>query len=124
MRYYHWDELESTIRQESPLRKQVAGDQLTITRTETARGAHLRWRCYPYETVIIIIEGAWQVEVNGRRVIIGTNQILHLPPHTEHDVRALEHTLALEISARPPSLLIERSEGQASLEDENYLWGV
>jgi quercetin dioxygenase-like cupin family protein len=124
MKYYHWDELESITLRENFLRKLVAGDQLTIARTETEKGAYLHRRCYPHETFIMIMDGAWQVDVGGRMVIIGANQILHLPPYTEHDVEALDHTLALEILAQPASPYFDRIEGRAHFEDENYLWGV
>lgn len=124
MKYYHWDELESITMRDNFLRKLVAGDQLTIARTETEKGAHLRQRCYPHETFIMIMNGAWQVDVGGRMVIIGANQILHLPPDTEHDVEALDDTLALEVSAQPPAPSADRLEGYGHLEDENYLWGV
>jgi len=123
MKSYDWDELESVTMKENFLRKLVAGDRLTIARTETEKGTQMRRRCYPHETFIMIIDGAWRVLVNGRIVIIGTNQILHLPPYTEHDVEALDHTLALEILAQPPSYF-DRMEGSAHMEDENYLWGV
>lgn len=124
MRYYHWDELESVTLQENFLRKRVAGERLTIARTETEKGSQ-RWRCcYPHEAFIVVLSGAWKVHVDGREVIVGANQILHLPPYMEHDVEALDHTLVLEILAQPDTSYFERREFDAAREDENYLWGV
>ncbi len=121
MKYYHWDDLESVAMKENSFRKLVSGDQLTIARTETEVGSQMRHRCYPHETFIMIMDGMWKIRVDGRTVIIGANQILHLPPNKEHDVEALDRTLALEIQAQPSSPHIESG---APTEDENYLWGV
>jgi quercetin dioxygenase-like cupin family protein len=121
MTQYHWDDLESFTMKENFLRKLVAGDQLTIARTEMETGSQMRPRCYPYESFIVILTGLCKVCVDGRTDVIGANQILHIPPYIEHEIEALEYTLALEIQAQSPALLFERS---ASLEDENYLWGV
>ncbi|MBI3948997.1 MAG: cupin domain-containing protein [Acidobacteria bacterium] len=124
MKYYHWDELESVRMEENFLRKLVAGDRLTIARTETAVGSQMRQRCYPHEIFIMVIDGAWKVQVDGRMVIIRANQILHIPPYMEHDVEALDDTLALEIQATSSSAYYRMMEGERHVEDENYLWGV
>jgi quercetin dioxygenase-like cupin family protein len=124
MKSYHWDELESVTMRENFLRKLVAGERLTIARTETEKGSYICGRCYPHEAFIIIIDGLWKVQVDGRMILLGANQLLHLPPFMEHDVEALDHTLTLEILAQPDPTHIGLMEFDLPIEDENYLWGV
>ncbi|MCS6804998.1 MAG: hypothetical protein RMM98_04750 [Acidobacteriota bacterium] len=121
MNQHYWNQTESFTMKENFFRKLVMGDQLTIARTEMDTGARLQPRCYPCESFIVILTGLCKVRVNGRADIIGANQILHVPAYAEHDIEALEHTLALEIQPRSPALPPERS---GLMEDENYLWGV
>ncbi|RMG44506.1 MAG: hypothetical protein D6723_19255 [Acidobacteria bacterium] len=124
MRYYHWDELESVALSGDSLRKFVAGEQVSIVRTETSKGTCMPDRCFPHEAFIVVLEGAWRVRVNGHDVVVGSNQLLHLPPYARHDVESLERTLALEILPEPNASSVALSEVEPIMEDENYLWGV
>ncbi len=124
MRYYHWDELESVALTRDFLRKFVAGERLSIVRTETNKGTCLPDRCFPHEAFIVVLEGAWRIRVNGHDVVIGSNQLLHLPPYMKHDVESLERTSVLEILPQPDASWVGMGEMEPIMEDENYLWGV
>ena len=124
MRYYKWDDLKPDTVSETFLRKFVAGERLTIARTETEKGSQIVSQRHPHETFIAVIDGAWKVSFGGRELIVGTNQILHLPPNTEHSIEALDWTVALEVFAEWGSTYFEKPDSPSIFEDENYLWGV
>ena len=124
MRYYDWDDLKADSASEAIRRKLVTGERLMIARTETKKGSRIASRQHPHETFIAVIDGAWKVSFGGRELIVGTNQILHLPPNTEHSIEALDWTVALEVFAERGSTYFEKPDSTSSIEDENYLWGV
>jgi len=124
MRYYKWDDLKPDTVSETFLRKFVAGERLTIARTETEKGSQIVSQRHPHETFIAVIDGAWKVSFGGQELIVGTNQVLHLPPNIEHSIEALDRTVALEVFADRSPTDLERPDAPPTIEDENYLWGV
>jgi quercetin dioxygenase-like cupin family protein len=124
LRYYSWDDLQADTETKNLLRKFVSGERLTIARTETEKGSRLTSRRHPHETFIAVIYGAWKVSFGGKELVIGPNQILHIPPNAEHRIESLDRTLALEVFSAGGWMPVPGLDAPPMAEDDDYLWGV
>src|SRR5258708_22161591 len=87
MGFYDWDRIKPEEITDLYLRKVVAGQSIAVARIEVKEGAVTLPHNHESEEVIIVLSGAWRIQLPDRDVTLSANQMLCIPaggwPSTE-----------------------------------------
>ena len=98
MGFYDWDKMKPEEISELYQRKVALGENIMVARVEVKAGATTQPHQHESEEVVIVLTGKWRfLLTNGEEVTLGPNQMLSIPPGTEHSSEALEDTVAIDI---------------------------
>jgi len=122
MCFYDLDRMEPEEITPAYLRKVAMGENITVARVEVNRGAITQPHRHANEEVIVVLKGTWCFRLPQGEVMVGSNQMLVIPPGVEHSSEALEDTLALDICVGARSDWV-RGEDQP-LHNDQFLWAV
>ena len=87
-------------------------ERALVTTFRLGKGEHHRIRQHHEARLICLLEGSWNVEINGQAMIVRQDEGLLIPSGHDHSAQALEDSCALEIIP------------ENNLDQEEYLWGV
>ncbi|HEY6307610.1 MAG TPA: cupin domain-containing protein [Candidatus Angelobacter sp.] len=94
---------------------------MSATMLELARGSVTQAQRHDAECIVIVLEGAWRLQLQGRIVTLGRNEMLRIPAHAEHWAEALADTTALKVFTESG----KQSQNAVQHDDpDQYLWGV
>ena len=98
MGFYDWDKMKPEEISELYHRKVALGENIMVARVEVKAGATTQSHQHESEEVVIVLTGKWRfLLANGEEVTLGPNQMLSIPPGTEHSSEVLEDTVAIDI---------------------------
>ncbi|HKY04035.1 MAG TPA: cupin domain-containing protein [Blastocatellia bacterium] len=97
MELHKWDEIAEE--QITPLltRRFVSGEKMTVARFFLKKGCVVAAHSHPNEQMSTILSGALKFVIDGREVIVGAGETLHIPANTPHSAEAMEDTDALDV---------------------------
>ena len=124
MRFYDWERMEPEEITPAYLRKVAMGENLAVARVEVNRGAITQPHRHANEEVIVVLKGRWCFRLPHGEVMVGSNQMLVIPPGVEHSSEALEDTLALDICAGARSDWITGEDQPLHNDPDQFLWAV
>lgn len=81
----------------------VSGAFVAVARVEWPVGAKRDEHNHPRENILIIVEGRMRMTSDGKEIIMGPGDVMHIPSFVPHGYEALEDTVTLE--AVSPSLV-------------------
>ena len=89
-------------------RQLVVGERMMVGRMIVEEGFDIPPHVHPNEQISIVVEGSVIFRVADvsssefREVLVSAGQVMELPPHVPHGVRALEHSVVFDLFS-PPS---------------------
>ena len=124
MGFYDWDRMKPEEVTDLYLRKVVAGKSIAVARIEVKEGAVTLPHNHESEEVIIVLSGAWRIQLPDRDVTLSANQMLCIPPGVEHSSQVLEDTVALDICAPTRPDWISGEDRPLHYDPDQSLWAV
>jgi quercetin dioxygenase-like cupin family protein len=97
MQLYDWEKLNPEQVTELYTRKVALGENISVAKLEVKKGAATRMHSHDNEEIIFLLKGVWQFYLPSGEVTLKANQMLTIPPGTEHGSRVLEDVVAVDI---------------------------
>lgn len=100
-----WSDLE--VDRPMPLleRRRMHGERMTVARIVLAKGFRIDPHAHDEEQITVVLSGKIRFLVgepgDQKEVIVGTDELLHLPPNVPHGAEALEQTTVLDLFSPP-----------------------
>lgn len=80
----------------------LTGESLQVIRSEMAPGTDFPIHQHHQEQIIIVLEGELEFTVGSQTQIVGSGQVIHVPPQTPHGGRVHSQERVLTIEAFHP----------------------
>jgi quercetin dioxygenase-like cupin family protein len=110
MQIITWDEMEKEVVSETFNRRFVYGEKVMLAQIELKKGCLVPLHRHENEQITYILEGALQLEIEGKTVLLRQGQALVIPSNVPHSAVALEDTLDLDIFAPPRQDWINKTD--------------
>lgn len=124
MRLFDWEQVKAEQVTELYSRKVALGENLSIARLEVKQGAATRMHSHENEEVVVVLKGVWQFFLPTGDVTLHANQMLSIPPGTEHGSRVLEDVVALDICSPARIDWLSGEDRILHHDPDQSLWGV
>ncbi len=124
MRLVDWEQVKAEQVTELYSRKVALGENLSIAKLEVKQGAATRMHSHENEEVVVVLKGVWQFFLPTGDVTLHANQMLSIPPGTEHGSRVLEDVIALDICSPARIDWLSGEDRILHHDPDQSLWGV
>lgn len=124
MRLFDWEQVKAEQVTELYSRKVALGENLSIAKLEVKQGAATRMHSHDNEEVVVVLKGVWQFFLPTGDVTLHANQMLSIPPGTEHGSRVLEDVVALDICSPARIDWLSGEDRILHHDPDQSLWGV
>lgn len=94
-----WQTMEVEKLSEKISRQMISGENATVARLLLARGAVVPRHSHINEQYSWIISGTLKFIFDDREVVVGTGEVLLIPPNVPHSAVALEDTVDVDFFA-------------------------
>jgi quercetin dioxygenase-like cupin family protein len=94
---YHWDRIEKEVMNPKFTRRVIHTDNMTIARLELAKGCEVPEHSHVNEQVSICEKGLMRFVISGQEYMVGSGEMIRIPPHVPHSVQVLEDTEAVDL---------------------------
>jgi len=92
-----WQTMETEKLSDTISRQMISGEHITLARIFLARGAIVPRHSHVNEQYSWVISGALRFVFDDREIVLGTGDVLVIPPHAPHSVVALEDSVDIDI---------------------------
>jgi quercetin dioxygenase-like cupin family protein len=99
--HYRWADIEPEQMNPLTTRQYVVGANTMLARLVLKKGAHVPLHQHMHEQISHVVEGKLDFLLDGRSITVSAGEILCIPPHVQHEVIALEDSVALDIFNPP-----------------------
>lgn len=96
---YRWDEIELERLSPGIGRKMINTDRMTVAQIFLDKGAVVPWHHHENEQVSYLLSGKLQFNFRNEQVIAEPGSVMFIVPNREHEVIALEDSLAMDLFA-------------------------
>jgi len=100
-----WSDLEADHPMPLLERRRVHGDRMTVARILLRKGFKIDPHAHDEEQIAVVLSGKIRFLVgepsDQREVVVGADELLHLPPNVPHGAEALEETIVLDLFSPP-----------------------
>lgn len=124
MSVYDWNVIVPAEVTDGYLRQVALGKSIAVARIEVNRGAVTQPHKHANEEAVMVLKGAWRFTLPTGDVVVGPNQMLLIPPDTEHSSEALEDTVALDICAPARFDWTSGEDRTLHCDPDQFLWAV
>jgi quercetin dioxygenase-like cupin family protein len=83
------------------LRRFVSGEKMTVARVSFTDGAAVAEHTHENEQYTLVLSGRMEFRVEGKPVVVGPGELLHLPSNVRHGATALEASVLLDVFSPP-----------------------
>ena len=107
---YRWEDIPMEPLTDLLSRKIITGDQAMIAQIFLKKGCIVPAHSHENEQVTYILKGALKFTVNGREILIGEGEVLHIPSNVVHGAVAMEDTLDLDVFTPPRQDWLDKTD--------------
>ena len=100
-RHHVWSKVELEALNPLLQRQMVTGTNVMLARILLKKGCIVPLHSHHNEQVSYVIEGALRFAIGGKNIIVRAGEVLTIPPHVPHLVKALRDTVTLDIFNPP-----------------------
>ncbi len=104
---YRWHEIEADHPMPLLERRRIHGDQMTVAHVTLRKGFKIDPHAHYEEQIALVITGKIRFLLgessNRKEVIVGADELVHLPSNVPHGAEALEDSLVMDLFS-PPAL--------------------
>jgi quercetin dioxygenase-like cupin family protein len=113
MNQYNWDRVRESKMpsvEGDVLRRFVEGEQMTVGRVSFTAGATTEPHRHHNEQFSIVLSGRMEFTVEGKSVIVGQGEVLHLEANELHGAKALEPSVVMDVFSPPRTDWVQPEE--------------
>ena len=99
--YFKWVDLPQTAMTPQIGRRIVSGEKFMVVELTLAKGAIVGTHSHPHEQMTHVVSGRLEFDVQGKKRVLGQDEVAHLPPNVPHGAVALEDSVTLEVFSPP-----------------------
>jgi quercetin dioxygenase-like cupin family protein len=118
MKHFKWDEIPVEQINDKFIRKLAWDGKVMISWMECKAGCYVPPHSHENEQLTFVISGRWRFEIGGRTLVVGPNEMLHIPSNEIHSATAVEDLVAYDIFTPPREDWIKGED--AYLRDVKY----
>lgn len=102
MKHFKWDEIPEERINEKFVRKLAWDGKVMIAWMECKEGCFVPAHSHENEQLTFVVKGAWRFTMgNGETIVVGPNEMLHIPSHEVHSAVALDDLVAYDVFTPP-----------------------
>jgi len=96
----------------NPLLKRhfIVGENIMLARVLLKKGCIVPEHSHHNEQITYILDGALKFWIDGKEIIVGTGEVLTIPPHMPHKAEALMDTVDLDVFNPPRADWIDKTD--------------
>jgi unsaturated pyranuronate lyase len=100
-RHHAWSKVELEILNPLLQRQLVTGTEVMLARILLKKGCVVPLHSHYNEQLSYVIKGALKFTIRGKHTIVRAGEVMTIPPHVPHLVKALGNTVSLDIFHPP-----------------------
>jgi quercetin dioxygenase-like cupin family protein len=97
VRFLRWDDVPQEQVSDTLSRRLVSGEREMVAQVTLKRGCVVPEHAHESEQITYVLKGALRFRVEGREIVVGENELLHIPSNVPHEAFALDETIELDI---------------------------
>jgi quercetin dioxygenase-like cupin family protein len=101
MQAYTWETVAVEQLTDNIKRRMIVGTNEMLVRWEFTKGAVAERHSHPHEQIVVMVHGRLRLIVGETEMIMGSDDIVVIPPNTPHEAQALEDTVVIDIFSPP-----------------------
>lgn len=101
MHIYKWDTVAVEQLTEKIKRRMIVGTKEMLVRWEFIKGATAARHSHPHEQIVVMVHGKLRLTVGDVETVMGSDDIVVIPPNIPHEAHALEDTVVIDIFSPP-----------------------
>ena len=101
MKTYRWDSVAAEQLTESIERRMIVGSKEMLVRWEFRKGAVAARHSHPHEQIVMMVKGKLRLVVGSTEIVMESDDIVVIPPHTPHEAHAIENTIVIDVFSPP-----------------------
>jgi quercetin dioxygenase-like cupin family protein len=109
-RHHAWAKVELETLNPLLQRQIVTGTDVMLARILLKKGCVVPLHSHYNEQLSYVIEGALKFTIRGKDTIVRAGEVLTIPPHVPHLVKALRNTVSLDIFHPPRMDWLNKSD--------------
>ena len=98
---YRFDDLAEEWLSDKVSRRLVTGDKIMLGYIVLKKGCVVPFHKHPNEQMTIVLKGALEFTIDGKRMLVKEGEVLAIPSNVEHKAEALEDTIDLDCFSPP-----------------------
>lgn len=88
----------------------IVGQNIMVARVLLKKGCIVPEHSHHNEQITYILDGALKFWVDGKEIVVGTGEVLTIPPHMPHKAEALVDTVDLDVFNPPREDWINKTD--------------
>jgi unsaturated pyranuronate lyase len=101
MKHFKWDDISPETVNEKFVRKLAWDGKIMISWMECKKGCYVPAHSHDNEQLTFVVSGCWRFEIDGKTIIVGANEMLHIPSNVVHAAEAIEDLVAYDVFTPP-----------------------
>jgi len=110
VRHYVWSKVELETLNPLLQRQMVTGTNVMLARITLKKGCVVPLHSHHNEQLSYVVEGALKFFIGGKALIVRAGEVLTIPPHVPHQVKALRDSVTLDIFHPPRADWINKTD--------------
>jgi quercetin dioxygenase-like cupin family protein len=92
-----WDDVPQEQVNEMLSRRLVSGEREMVAQITMKKGCFVPEHSHESEQITWVFKGALRFRIEGREIVVGENEVLHIPSNVPHEAFALDETFEVDI---------------------------
>ena len=101
MKHHVWSQISEEVLSPTISRKMIAGEKGMVARIFLKKGAVVPEHRHENEQFTIILSGALEFTIEGKKLVVRPGEVLEIPGNVPHSAVALEDTDDMDIFVPP-----------------------
>ena len=110
VRHHVWSKVELETLNPRLQRQMVTGTNVTLARITLKKGCVVPLHSHHNEQLSYVVEGALRFFIGGKALTVRAGEVLAIPPHVPHEVKALRDSVTLDIFHPPRADWINKTD--------------
>ncbi len=96
-KFYKWNDIAQEQVTEKLSRRLVTGEREMMAQITMKKGCYVPRHQHESEQLTYVLKGALKFCIGGKEIVVGENEILHIPSGVPHDALALDDVFELDV---------------------------
>ena len=116
LKHSSWDAVELETLNPLLQRQFLSGENVMVARILLKKGCIVPLHSHHNEQISYVLDGAMEFRIDGRKIMANAGDVLVIPSHMPHEVKAFTDSVSLDIFSPPRADWLQKTD--------SYLRGV